>query len=180
MPITPQEHEIHQAGTGAGMIVTAVWWAGLFSRTPFFQRQAAQLSGDHALSQTAQVVAVGAALFFVAGVVLFLTGVKRSIGARDTRVAAKALFWTIAAAALLCGQAFVADWPIINFVLATVYVWTLASGATRIYLALRGMPAVHLPDPEEVDLPVSGPASRDQALEAMLGKGDWKPPRFRH
>jgi hypothetical protein len=178
MPITPQEHEIRKAGTGAGMVVTSAWWASLFSHAPLMQQQAAQLSSGHALSQGAQIVAGGAALFFVTGLVLLSTGAKRSRGSRDVRVAGKALLWTGAAALLLAGQAFVADSPFFNFLLTTIYVWTLASGLTRLYLAMRGMPEALLPDPEELGLPVSGPATRDEAIASMQGKGDWKPPRF--
>lgn len=178
MPISPQEYEIRKAGTGAGMIATAAVWAAAFGAP--VQRQMAALSNGGAPSQMAQMVAGGAALFLITGVILFLTGASRSRGARDARVAFKAILWGAAAGAFLCVEAPLATHSLFSFVLATICVWTLASAGTRLYLALRGMPVPQLPNPEELDLPVSGPASRDQAIEAMLGKGDWKPPRFRH
>lgn len=178
-PVGQPENEMRRAGTGAGMLVTALWWGCFFALSPDVQRTASNYFHGAAPSSSAQIGFAGAFVFMVTGLLLFSTGAARSRGPRDMMVAAKAGFWIGAAAALLWNRAFVPDSPLINFVLTTLYVWTLASGGTRLFLALRGMPVPRLPNPEEMGLPVSGPASIDQAAEGMSGKRDRKRPRFR-
>jgi hypothetical protein len=172
-PPGQQEHEIIRAGNGAGMIVTALWWAALFLQMPEMHRTTAQLTGGSGLSVAALAVVLGWALFLIAGLFLLITGASRARGKRDVMVAAKASFWIAVSASLLWLRAFVPGWPLINFLLISMYVAAIASGATRLFLALRGMPAQRLPDPEEVGLPVSGPASAEDAARAMSGDGGW-------
>jgi len=176
-PHGQQEHEFHRAGTGAGMIATGLWWATSLSSTPGAQSEANQALQSAGLPDS--IPKLACMLLLVIGGLLFFTGAARSRGSRDAMVAAKAIVWIAGAVALLGMQSSAADSPFPNFVLMTICVWTIASGATRLVLALRGMPTPQLPDPEEIGLPVSGPASREEAAESMSGKNNWKPPRFR-
>ena len=175
-----QEREINRAGIGAAMIAAALFMALALLESGEGARAAlALIGGDVPLPPTTMVViAAGWALFFGVGVLLLLAGAARSYGPRDSIVAAKALAWTAVASAAMFYGAYIPGWPITDFLLKAVYVALLAASMMRLLLALRGMPAQALPDPSELDLPVSGPASQDEAMAGMSGKDGWHPPHF--
>lgn len=108
-------------------------------------------------------------------------GTRNARGPRDVMMA----FWAAVVAGgciwLLWIDAYPTDWgPLAEFLLKGCYLAVLVSSGVRFWLAARGMPAQRLPDPETMpDLPMSGPASRDEAHDAMSGRGRAPPPRFR-
>lgn len=178
-PIGEQEHQIRRAGSGAAFLILALGWGAFVGSMPETRGEAARVMSGGALTPE-DWIGIGVWAFaLVSGILMLLTGIKRSRGPRDAMIAAKALFWIALAAALFWKGAFVPDWPLLDALLVTVYVGTIVSGLTRLILALRGMPELRLPDPEDLGLPVSGPASAEAAAAAMAGSDSWNPPRFR-
>lgn len=177
-PPKPHHVEIARAGTGAGLLTAGVY-GGIVSHDSLEALiAAAARTPDHAPA-LAWIVLGGLVLVFAGGLLELVVGVARSAGPRDLHLIAKYIFLTAGAGALLWYGAYLAGWPVLNLVLQGLYLWWLAAGATKLVLALRDTSVPQLPDPETIsDLPMSGPASREQAHEAMLGGGQWKPPKF--
>lgn len=180
-PLSPQEEQFHRAGEGAGLLAMAAVWAYALQTRPAVRIEIADMLHESPWLQAYVWIPVAFWAFAViAGLLMFLTGVNRSRGRRDAMVAAKALAWIAGAAALIQCRAFVDGSALANVFLLGVYVWTLASGTTRFLLAVRGIRAERLPDPEEMeDLPTSGPAPLDRADEILKDNQNRQPPRFR-
>lgn len=151
----PRHREFVRAGNGAGLIAVAL---GLFTG-----------------GETSSGLQLLAGLVIAWGLWSFCIGVKRSRGQRDALAAGLAL---PSIAGGLAGLIFL-PFGLLNL----AWLYCLVGGLTMFVLAaLRGMRTPGLPDPRQVPgLPISGPASREEAQRALRGKsGDaWQPPKFR-
>jgi hypothetical protein len=178
-PPSAREEEMRRAGRGAAMTAIAAYAAFLasFSLAPDLR----QLAHDPRRVPDGIWMLVAAwAAFVCLGVLLFVVGCRRSRGERDALIAAKACAFAAIVVGLVWWGAFPADRPTLDLLLSALYLWVFVANLVKLILALRGMPAQRLPDPEYVDdLPMSGPATRDQAQDGMSGRHDWVPPRFR-
>jgi hypothetical protein len=148
----PRQREFHRAGSGAGLIVLALCLLPFAAGAPAF--------------------ALVPALLLAWGLWSFSIGVKRSQGPRDALVAGMAL---PSIAICIAGFFFL---PIAF----PVWIYGLVGGLTMFGLAaFRGLRRRSLPDPRQIPgLPISGPASREEAQRALHGRsGAWQPPKFR-
>jgi hypothetical protein len=168
--LPPRERELLRAGTGAGWLAFVVYVLA----TPM---------PGHVVSRNH--VLIGVAVIAAWGCYCLAVGVKRSQGGRDSVEAARGVVEIlIGGAGLWLPLLIPRSWgwalaPLLNFLLRGVWIYFLVRGVTIFVLAMRGMKARRLPDPSEVrDMPISGPASRDAAGQALRGRGGWQPPKF--
>jgi|SRR5579862_8529798 len=150
----PRHREFYRAGNGAGLIAVAL---GLITST-----------------ETSSGLQLLAGLLVTWGLWSFCIGVKRSQGQRDALAAGLAL------PSIAAGAAGLIFAPI--GLLSLAWLYCLVGGLTMFALAAcRGVRTSGLPDPRHVPgLPISGPATREEAQRALRGKnGTWQPPKFR-
>jgi hypothetical protein len=92
--------------------------------------------------------------------------------------------WGAAYGVLLAGQFYVLPrawgaWTHTASGLAQGFlVASLAACILRLLLLMRPAPTNKLPTPEELGLPMSGPASPGAAHASLNAKGAWQPPKF--
>jgi len=184
-PPKPHEVESNRAGEGAGMIAIAIYAAVIADTQGWISYGAvlARLMRDPSqfLNPFIWAPFLGWTLFVLSGTLLLGVGANRSSYAgRDMLIAAPA-FLDFALGAALAYWAFGTNADLVIRIPAqALAVWLMSSAGTRCALAMRPVPVQHLPDPEtQPDLPMSGPASPRDAGDAMTGRGQWSPPRFK-
>jgi len=171
------------AGRGTAMIAVAIYLAVLgHTRIGFdYVRMIAGLARDPAaiIEPAIGIPLLAWVLFVLIGVLFVGVGASAANGGRDLLLAARAVAAIAIGAATVWWSRNVTDTPILRLFLEFVAVWLVASAATRLVLGLRGMRPERLPDPRtNPDLPMSEPASRDEARDGMSGRGQWRPPEF--
>jgi hypothetical protein len=183
-PVNPQAAEIIRAGRGAGLIALALYPIVLGSMQVGIDY--GRLLGDFVRGPSAilmpelWVPLLAWMQLIVTGSLWLGAGARRSRGGRDMLLAARSLVGVAFGVGLGWVAINVTDAPRVELVLEFLAVWFVVSAATRLILALRGMRPERLPEPKtNPDLPMSGPASRDEARDGMLGRGQWRPPQLR-
>lgn len=126
------------------------------------------------------------ALLLVIGSFLICAGLAGPFPPRKISAAGgDALSLAVFAGAWLWGLFLPASWDLggfgrgVNLGLETLYVFAIVTNAISIFLlVIRPMPPVRLPSPQELGLPMSGPASAADAHERLNRKGAQKPQKF--
>jgi hypothetical protein len=143
----PREENIARAGTGAALLVLAFYLliaGGQFLGVGYLGLVSVLLRAP--FENPAWVVwlpLVGWAVLLGVGVLSLCVGINRSRGRRDAMVAVPAGCQAAIGAALLWLDAFFpAEWKVTNIALGGCYLWALAAGLTKLYVAMRGLPAV--------------------------------------
>jgi hypothetical protein len=143
----PREENFARGGAGAAMLVLAAYLliaGGQFLGVGYLGLVSVLLRAP--FEHPAWVVLlplVGWAVLLGAGLLSLCVGINRSRGRRDAKVAVPAACQAAIGAALLWLDAFLpTEWKVTNIALGGGYLWALVAGSTRLYLAMRGLPAV--------------------------------------